>query len=367
MRRQAGRKGLGMNWARAGDLMLTGGGQGPLETQIADILHALQSEGLGPEALALLRVFYRPGNPEEVLRRALASALPAHARLALTLVPVPQAGAGDGQLSLEAVAVAGPDLALAPPISPPQPQFLKGLRRGRFLVLSAETAMGNLGLPLESHALMQRLGATLAALGADFGDVVRMNRWYHAAGTKDEWEPSARATAAFYREPGPIATAISLPWPLPDGRAIQIELMGMRGIDGAVLPKHHSWPEGLWDWPIHLPYKHGLACGGLGFVGGQVSLDAKAEVIDPDHLDRQIARSLANVHKVAAGLGRVERVLHLGCYYETPPGGMDGDAPGAADLRALAAGASPAVLAGFDYLSYPAMRIEIEAIVALQP
>ena len=296
----------------------------------------------------------------------MASALPAHARLALTLVPVPQAGAGDGQLSLEAMAVAGPDLALAPAMSR-QPQFLKGLRRGRFLVLSAETALDNLGLPQESHALMQGLGATLATLGADFGDVVRMNRWYHAAGTKDEWEPSARATAAFYREPGPIATAISLPWPLPGGRAIQIELMGMRGIDGAVLPKHHSWPEGLWDWPIHLPYKHGLACGGLGFVGGQVSLDAKAEVIDPDHPDRQIARSLANVHKVAAGLGRVERVLHLGCYYETPPGGIDGDAAGAAELRALAAGVSPAVLAGFDYLSYPQMRIEIEAIVALQP
>lgn len=50
-----------MNAARAGDLMLTGNGQGPLEIQIADILHALQKEGLGPEALALLRDFYRPG------------------------------------------------------------------------------------------------------------------------------------------------------------------------------------------------------------------------------------------------------------------------------------------------------------------
>ena len=344
-----------------GNLILTGGGQGGLAAQVEAVLQSLQDHGAGPEALALIRVFYRPPRDEGQLRRDLAALLPDGVRLALTLVPVPQAGAGDGALCLEAMAVLGPDIALNGAIGG-EARFCKGVRRGRFLFLSAETAADVKGLPEESHALMQRLGQTLAALGADFGDVVRMNRWYHAAGSKEEWAPSARATAAFYREPGPVATAISLPWLLPEGRSIQIELMGMRGVDGSVLPKHHAWPDGLWDWPIPLPYKHGLACGGLGFVGGQVSLDAQAEVIDPDHLDRQIARSLANVAKVAAGLGRVERMLHLGCYYQVPPGGV----AGAATLRALAEGETPAVLAGFDYLSYPEMRVEIEAIVALR-
>jgi enamine deaminase RidA (YjgF/YER057c/UK114 family) len=212
---------------------------------------------------------------------------------------------------------------------------------------------------------MSSLGQTLQLLGADFRDVVHMNRWYHAAGTKDEWEPSARATAQFYSEPGPIATAISLPALLPGKRSIQIELMGMLGEDGSTLPKSHSWPEGSWDWPIHLPYKHGLACQGLGFVGGQVSLDAHAQVIDPDHLDRQVRRSLDHVDRVARGLGLPRRILHLGVYYEIPPGGVAGDAPGAAEIAALGTGTVPAILAGFDYLSYPEMRVEIEAIVEL--
>ena len=350
-----------MKSLRHGDLIVTGGGNGSLAAQVGAVLQALQDHGAGPEALALIRVFYRPPYDEDHLRRELAACLPDSARLALTLVPVSQAG--EGALTLEAVGVLGADIAFVPGSGGP---FCKGVRRGRFLFLSGEVAADAVGLAEESHALMQRLGQTLAALGAEFGDVVRMNRWYHAAGTKDEWAPSARATAAFYREPGPVATAISLPWLLPEGRSIQIELMGMRGVDGRVLPKQHAWPEGLWDWPIPLPYKHGLACGGLGFIGGQVSLDAKAQVIDPDHLDRQIARSLANVDRVAAGLGRVERVLHLGCYYQVPPGGLAGNAPGAGELRALAEGETPAVLAGFDYLSYPDMRVEIEAIVAVQ-
>jgi enamine deaminase RidA (YjgF/YER057c/UK114 family) len=359
-------QGAGMVQAvRAGDLVLTGGATGSsVRAQLAGLIAAIAQQGMAPEALALLRVFYRQGGDEAALRAEIAATLPPGVAVAVSFVPVPHAGAADGALSIEAAAVDGADLGHVPLPDGPAP-FASGLRRGRFLFLSAQVAGANLGLPGESHDLMQRLGATLAALGADFGDVVRMNRWYHAAGTKDEWEPSARATAAFYAEPGPIATAISLPRPLPEGRAIQIELMAMRGTDGAVLPKRHAWPEGLWDWPIHLPYKHGLACGGLGFVGGQVSLDGQARVIDPDRLDLQIGRSLANIDRVARDLGAVGPPLHLGVYYETPPGGLAGSAPGAAGLRALAEAAVPAVLAGFDYLSYPQMRVEIEAIVTL--
>jgi len=50
--------------------------------------------------------------------------------------------------------------------------------------------------------------------------------------------------------------------------------------DGRRLPRRHVWPQGHWDWPIHLPFKHGLKCGDLIFVGGQVSLDGRGAVID---------------------------------------------------------------------------------------
>jgi enamine deaminase RidA (YjgF/YER057c/UK114 family) len=347
---------------RSGDLVLTGGSEGAVADQIAGIGQALKRHDATLVDLCLLRVFYRGDAPEAAgLRAALAAALPEESQIALTLVPVGWAGLGDGALSIEAAAVCGKTHAVAGA----GPVFVAGVRRGRFLFLGGQAATSAGTLPDESRSVMQNLGRTLSDLGAGFGDVVRMNRWYHAAGTKDEWEPSARATAAFYTEPGPIATAISLPSLLPEGRSIQIELMGMIGEDGQTLPKSHSWPEGLWDWPIHLPYKHGLACGGLGFIGGQVSLDQDAQVIDPDRLDLQIARSLRLADRVAAGLGRVRRVLHRGVYYEMPEGGLAGTATGAADIVHLGRSDVPAAVAGFSYLSYPDMRVEIEAIVEL--
>lgn len=347
--------------ARIGDLVMTGGAAGSPSEQIAAIALALEAQGAGLADLCLLRAFHRPDllSPD-TLRKALADCLPDGPGVALTLVPVAWAGQGDGGLSVEAVAVVGRRHATVG-VGP----FVGGLRQGRFLVLGGQAADAVGSLAAESRSVMQALGRTLAGLGAGFGDVVRMNRWYHAEGTKEAWAPSAMATAGFYTEPGPIATAISLPVALPEGRSIQIELMGMIGEDGRTLPKSHSWPEGLWDWPIHLPYKHGLACGGIGFVGGQVSLDAKAQVLDPDHLDRQVRRSLGCIDRVAEGLGRVRRQVLLGVYYEVPEGGLAGATPGAAELAALGRGPVPAVLAGFKTLSYPRMRVEIEAMVEL--
>lgn len=342
---------------RVGDLVLTGGAEGDPAAQLRGIAQALGREAAGLGDLCLLRAFYQPDAHDAAeLRGALAAALPDSARVALTLVPVAWAGSGDGRLSVEAVAVVG----LLHAVVDDGP-FVAGLRRGRFVFLGGQAAEVAGSLADESRSVMQALGRTLAGLGAGFGDVVRMNRWYHAAGTKEAWAPSARATASFYAEPGPVATAIPLPVALPGGRSIQIELMAMIGEDGAVLPKTHSWPEGLWDWPIHLPYKHGLACDGLGFIGGQVSLDAAAQVIDPEDMDGQVRRSLGFVDLVAAELGEVRRVLHLGVYYEVPPGGL----AGAVEIAALGRGTVPAVLAGVPNLSYPQMRVEIEAMVEL--
>lgn len=354
---------------RSGDLLITGGAEGSLTAQIAEIEAALERMGAGLGDLCLLRALYQPeAMAPEALRAGLAEALADRAVVALTLVPVGFAGTGDGALSIEAVAVAGP---AGPeyrrvPMGQGEACFARGIRKGRFLFLGGQTAAAPGGIVAESREAMAALGATLTALGAGFGDVVRMNRWYHAQGTQGDWEPSARAVAAFYAEPGPIATAISLPGALEGGFAIQIELMGMIGTDGQTLPKTHSWPEGHWDWPIHLPYKHGLACDGLGFVGGQVSIDAEARVLDAERLDLQVIRSLDNIDRVIAGFGvATHRILHFGAYYEIPPAGLSTATREGQGLLAIAQDHCPSILAGFAYLSYPGMRAEIEAIVEL--
>ena len=98
-----------------------------------------------------------------------------------------------------------------------------------------------------------------------------------------------------------------------------------------------------------------------------MSLNEQAEVIDPDDMARQIDRSMANIDRVLAGFPGQSRLLHLGIYSETPPGGFASNDPAAISLRRLANGQCPAVLVGFEYLSYPKMRVEIEAIAVIDP
>jgi len=173
------------------------------------------------------------------------------------------------------------------------------------------------GIVVESRLVMERLEETLQQLGCSFDDVVKMNSWYFGPASKDDWEPSARAVAGFYREPGPVATAIPLAFPFDDGALIRIELMAMRNEDGRALERVHSWPDHHWDWPIHLPYQHGLLCDGLAFVGGQVSLDSHAEVIDPGNFEKQVKRSLNNIDLVLRELGLSNRdLLRIGVFYE---------------------------------------------------
>ena len=81
---------------------------------------------------------------------------------------------------------------------------------------------------------------------------------------------AALACAAHFKEPGPAATGIPIPAHARKGQQIKIEVVAMLGTDGKRLARRHSWPDSLWDWHVHLPYKHGLKCEDMIFLGGQV-------------------------------------------------------------------------------------------------
>ena len=73
--------------------------------------------------------------------------------------------------------------------------------------------------------------------------------------------------------------------------------------DGSRLPRTHSWPPGLWDWHVHLPYKHGLKCDGMIFLGGQVSLDENGMVVHPDDLTVQTHHAMRHIGTILNNLG----------------------------------------------------------------
>lgn len=128
--------------------------------------------------------------------------------------------------------------------------------------------------------------------------------------------------------------------------------------------RSHAWPEGHWDWLIHLSHKHGLKCGPLIFVGGQVDKDSQGKMLNLYDLDAQTDRVMDHIETVlgefGAGLGNLVKLVAFVV--------NDGNLKEAAFLEKLAARLPSAVprpavtLVPLPWLAYPGMMVEIEAI-----
>ena len=187
--------------------------------------------------------------------------------------------------------------------------------------LTATDARGTIQHPgdpaKQSEVIVARMANLLEELGAEPSDAVRLNTWYRGDNPPDVWEAGVRVRANFFPEPGPVSTAIPVHTLQPDGAAIAMSLWAMRGRTGEKLSRRHAWPQDHWDWPIHLPFKHGLECAGLLFVGGQVSMDAQANVLDPDDMAAQTVRSMDNIGRVLADLDAGYRdIVKVNAYFE---------------------------------------------------
>ena len=106
----------------------------------------------------------------------------------------------------------------------------------------------------QSEVIVERMRELLAVLGAEPSDAVRLNTWYRADNPPEVWEDGVRVRAAFFPEPGPVATAIPVHTLQPEGAAIvlradrrvdkrrQIDVgLGLPapGLDLAPQPGHH--------------------------------------------------------------------------------------------------------------------------------
>ncbi len=248
----------------------------------------------------------------------------------ISLVPLPALAYEDMVVEIEGVAMRGADGARPArtasnagiPAPLPAP-FSHALRCGRMLFVGGQTALDADGgvveagdLVAQSRLVAERIGGLLSDLGAGYNDVVKVNRYYVAGGTAAEWEGSALAVASYFAEPGPAATGIPIPALFRDGLMISVEVTALLGEDSSPLPRRHAWPTGHWDWPVHLPYKHGVKCGNMIYVGGQVSIDSHGAVIDPGDLVTQTRTSMANIAKVLGefGLG-LDDVVKVTAFY----------------------------------------------------
>ena len=128
------------------------------------------------------------------------------------------------------------------------------------------------------------------------------------------------------------------------------------------MKKQHCWPNGHWDWPIPVTHKHGVRCGEMIWVGGQVDLDPQGTVLNQGDLAAQTVNVMGNIARVLDGLDcDLQDLVFLLCYYVN-----DGTVDEVEFLNMVATclpdGAQTAVNAvPVPYLAYTGMSVEIEA------
>ncbi|HEX4569388.1 MAG TPA: Rid family hydrolase [Dongiaceae bacterium] len=309
----------------------------PVVRHVERVLEDLEA-GLA-DLVKLLCFYVNDGSLDEsAVLAAIAAALPPEARPAVTLTPVPYLAYPGIAMEMEGYAMRSEDGAAlsrsyAPPpgLSPLSGRFAQALRCGKMIYVSAQSPVDGKGRLLASgdivaqtELVMRQIEAALGHFGAGFDDVVKLNRWYVGGGTVADFEPAALACAAHFNEPGPAATGVPIPRHALAGQQIKIEVVAMLGEDGRHLPRRYSWPDSLWDWHVHLPYKHGLACGEMIFLGGQVSIDKQGRTVNPGDLAAQTRQAMVHIGTILRDLGADYRdVCKVTTVYQGRPNATD--------------------------------------------
>ena len=270
--------------------------------------------------LVKLTIFYvSDGVDEDDLLRQVAACLGTGAGPGpvVTAVPLPGLAHPGMMIEIEGIAMRHPNGSRLPRVAAWSPDcatlpapFSQALRCGTMIFTSAIDARDDRGrvvhagdIATQSDIVLRKLDALLGQLGAGLDDAVKTNVFNVDGGTRASWERPALIRASHYREPGPTATGLSFPRLWPEGVVTKTDVIAMRGIDGARLQRTHVWPEKHWTWTTHLPYRHGLRCGDLVFVGGQVPLDPEARLLAPGDMVAQTKIAMDYIGRVLAELG----------------------------------------------------------------
>ncbi|MEM7564735.1 MAG: RidA family protein [Pseudomonadota bacterium] len=128
------------------------------------------------------------------------------------------------------------------------------------------------------------------------------------------------------------------------------------------MQKQASWPEGHWNWPIEVCHKHGIHCGDMIWIGGQVNLTPDGVVLNPGDLRRQTAEVVVNIGQVLSDFNaELADLVYLNAFYVNDGGVDEGD------FLQLLANQLPSDVhtaitpVPVEYLAYEGMLVEIEA------
>ncbi len=362
-----------------GDMM------GQARASMADLAGVLNAGGLEMADLVQMRVFYvQDGSiDEDALAGCIGESLsdldgPGPA---LSMIAVESLMSPGVLFEVEGIAMRGENgevlartQAWDPLWAGPPKPFSHAIRVGEMIFTSGVTARDRSGmihaagnLAGQSRIVMERLDVLLRQLGADLNDVVKANPFNAEPGNAEDWAEGALIRAGYYQEPGPAATGISARKLWPEGVMLVNDVVAMRGVDGSRLSRTHVWPDDHWDWPVHMPYRHGIRCGDLVFLGGQVPLNPDAGVACIGDMAAQTDMAMEYIRRVLDELGMgFGNIVRINTFYAT---GIDGDEDESVWKENLHARfrhfqpPGPATTGiPMPYLAYPDMNIEIDVI-----
>ena len=332
----------------------------------------LQTQSIDPSSLTKLCIYYI--NDGSIDQRAyidfIAGQMDCSLMPVLTLIPLTDLYHDDCLVVIDAYGVNAASRKTE--ISSQNHPFSQAVRCDEFIFIGALTSSNDQGELLhpgdsvkQSHLTLEKLDDLLTQFGASRTDIVKINNWYVGGGTAQQWAQSAQVRANYYPEPGPVATGLPLDQLFPKGAMIQTDCWVMLNEDGSAIEKQHSWPKDHWDWPLKLPFKHGLKCGNVIFTGGQVSMDSEANVVDPDDMLTQSHTSMKNLARVLDEFGSdLNDVLKINAFYKNT--NSQSDINGSREIRATYfTNPKPAQLSiPLSNLAYQGMLTEFEVIAS---
>ncbi len=270
------------------------------------------------DLVTLLCFYVNDGSVNEYeFLTSVAKCLPENCRTTVTAVPVPYLAYEGLMVEIEGYAMRRENgdstvrtYATCEKLKYLPLPFVEGIRSDKMIFVSGQYPVdddkqvvcdGN--IVKQSEAVADRISRVLEQFGASFDDVVKINRWYSGGSGIEDFEAAALAFAQNFKEPGPAATGVPIPHHADEKVLIKIAAIAMLDENGAYLQRTHSWPSSLWDWHVHLPYKHGLKCGEMIFLGGQVSLNKQGQAVHPDDLSAQTHQAMQHIGTILNDLG----------------------------------------------------------------
>jgi enamine deaminase RidA (YjgF/YER057c/UK114 family) len=278
------------------------------QAAVAAIEDALRNERSSLQDVVRVGVYYDMELDHAEIAHAIRLALPDTVKPVINLLAVREPAMPGAAMVVDAAAASGRRITFG------DGDFPHAVRVGDWIWVGGVTGEGA-DIMEQTSDVIDRLRSIAAETGAVLDDSVKMNISYVGGGSEADWEPTAKLRGAAFREPAAAATGIPYPR-LKAGALTQFETLS---VTNSARTRRHGWPEGHWDWPIHLPWKHACRAGDLVTIGGQVSLRGRGEVVDPDDLGRQTNSALANIERALATVdARMADVTQITAFFEGP-------------------------------------------------